>query len=859
MRRVLAAALLTFMASCHAPAAELAVLAELGMRSTTGGAGLAAVRLRSGDPLSIVSVSEETVQAWSIGRVSEPTISGTGGRSPVFADFDGDGFLDLAVIRGLSADPTARVVVLKGDGAGGFAKVATISIEGYALALAAGDVDGDGRADLVLASSSPPFGDNPELLTLRSRGGFQFDPPRATSVLPSIYNIGSITAGDVDGDGRADVVVSQYQGPVGVFRSVGDGTFALVAPALIGYYPRPAILVDLDGDGRPDLAYLDIFPLGASYIEIFHNDGGGRFGAVPHIPVSPYSRALTVADVDGDGKLDLVLLHSEELGEHYVAVYAGDGRGGFGVEKQWPTPSYSPLSTADSILELDWNGDGLVDLVAMSRRGPVVLGASAPRTDVLTVPVLLSTTGLFGSRFDSDLLLTNSGATAARVMLRYAATLGGGSGTVERDIWPGQQLFAASAFDFLRGAGLPIASSGPIVGTLRITTSGAVLPSALSASVRTTSPSGAGVSYGGLSSVDALRGDALIPWLVESARDRTNVALVHAGADADGPITLRVTVESGDPTAPGEATMPDVVLAPGGFFQIGRALAAAGLSATSGWARISRVSGNAPYLAWGIVNDAASGDGSFVPAVDAGRIAAYPESWILPSAVQSSRYTTELVVTNAGESPSVATVTLAATGSSFQVTLAPHQTWHVGDLFAELRRRGVEGAPEPGVPLASPVYIEAFGATERPRVLAGARVSTAAPGSRFYGVFEPAVGDFSRNAVSMIVPGLRQDEKTRTNLGIVNMSPTQAMDFRLEIYDGASGSLAASKDVISVGPGGLVQINSVLRELAPSSRRGWARIIPKTVSQFIAYGVVMDGANPGERSDDGSFVLGTPE
>ena len=84
-----------------------------------------------------------------------------------------------------------------------------------------------------------------------------------------------------------------------------------------------------------------------------------------------------------------------------------------------------------------------------------------------------------------------------------------------------------------------------------------------------------------------------MPWLVETAKDRTNLALVNAGAASDGAVTLRVEVHAADPSAP-PVVLPDVVLEPGAFQQIGRVLASAGLSASTGWARVSRVSGSRP-------------------------------------------------------------------------------------------------------------------------------------------------------------------------------------------------------------------------------------------------------------------------
>jgi len=827
----------------------LSIVAELPVAGPAG--GLEVRRLGRDAALSLVSVSPTSVQSWRVGTVSEPAVSKGGGREPAFADFDGDGLLDLALLAGGPSDPPARVEVLRGDGAGGFQPISVLPVDGQALALSAGDVDGDGRPDLVLATSGPS-GESPALRTHRSVGGLAFGPARETP-LDGVFNVGSITAGDLDGDGRADVVVAQDIGSVSVWRNRGDGTFAATTQGLPGYYPGPAILADFDRDGRPDFAYTDASRFPPFSIEVCRNEGAGLFRSTARIGIGPYSGALAIADENGDGALDLLVRQSESDGTSpRISVFRGDGLGAFGPEQPRPLPAYGPIAGAWPLVAVDWDSDPALDFVLMTQRGPVVLGAATPRVDLLDVPVLLSTTGWYGTRFDSDLLLTNTGAATVRVALRYAAALGGGSGVVTREIGAGEQLFAPSALGFLREAGLPVASDGPLVGTLRVEASGAALPTALRAAVRTTSPSGAGVSWAAVPSLDALRGDSIVPWLVESDRDRTNLGLANVGGADDGPITLRVTVESGVPSTRGSATLADVVLPPGGFYQVGRVLAAAGLPPGHGWARVARVAGSAPYLAWGAVNDAASGDGSFVPAVPADG----PDTSlrVVPSVVQSARYRTELVVTNPGEASVPVRITLVATGTVLEETLAPHQVLHLPDLFAELRARALPGAPGPDPAIASPLSVSS-GYFQK--VLVGARVSRRAPDGGRFGLFEPAVDGYAAGGIAATVPDLRQDERLRTNLGIVNLGRT--MSFRVEVHDGETGRLVATREVGDLASGELIQLNSVLRDLAPSTRRGWARVVPAVPTRFVAYGVVMDGPEPGAGTDDGSFVHGLPE
>lgn len=809
------------------------------------------LRLGRGSALSLVGVTSTNVQTWRVGKVSEPTVSPRAGSLHAFADLDDDGLLDLALCRGAASGLPARIVILQGDGTGHFEERLSIPFDGEGRGLAVADADDDGRDDLVLGVVSPS-GESSALRTYRRIGAFAFDAPRETSLLlpgtvgTGVYAVGWITSSDLDGDGLADVIVRSPIGSLSVWLGAGDGTFVPHETSLAAS-SGPVILADLDGDRRPELVYTSAGRFHPPWIAVYHNDGEARFTLVT-LAATPWAYGpFAVADADRDGIPDVLRADASR-----ITVFPGDGHGGFRPEVQRALPGYGPLADSDVVVPVDWDSDSRLDFVFLTGRGLVVLGPETPRVDRLAVPVLLSTTGSYGTRFDSDLLLTNTGDTPVHAELRYEAAAGGGSGVVMRDIGPGAQLLAPSALGFLREEGLPIPADGPLVGTLRVSASGAALPSALRATVRTTSPGGAGVSYGGVPSLDALRAESFVPWLVESARDRTNLAFVNAGSADDGPVTLRVTVASGDPSAPGEAVLPDVTLSPGRFFQYGHALDAAGLASRLGWARISRVAGNAPYLAWGTVNDAATGDGSFVPAVAAGSAVAACQT--LPAVVQTERYATELVVTNPGDAAVSVRATLVATGTLLEETLAPRQVLYLADLFAELRRRGLAGAPAAGTAIASPLSVCSSGF---PRLLAGARVSTAAPGGRHFGLYEPAVPQDADHATSVVVPDLRQDASIRTNLAIVNIGP--ATSFRVEIHDGTTGQIVASREGVALASGEHLQLSSVLRDLAPSTNRGWARVVAPDRYEFLAYGVVMDGAEPGLGTDDGSFVLGLPE
>ena len=163
------------------------------------------------------------------------------------ADVNGDGRLDIAVpnVRGNS------LTVLLGDGRGGFAPASNLP---YAVAprpyyVAVGDVNGDSRPDLVTTH------DDISLITTLlgdGRGGFAAAPASPFDLGRQAYKV---IAADLDGDARADLVVSTMANEsVAVLLGNGRGgyTHAAGSPYAAGRNPRVAV-GDVNGDGRPDI------------------------------------------------------------------------------------------------------------------------------------------------------------------------------------------------------------------------------------------------------------------------------------------------------------------------------------------------------------------------------------------------------------------------------------------------------------------------------------------------------------------------------------------------------------------------------------------------------------------------------
>jgi hypothetical protein len=234
-------------------------------------------------------------------------------------DADGDEVQDLVTTQFPGAN-----WYLHNDGQGGFRVAASAwqRIPWYATrGAAAGDVDGDGDADLLFANwPAPQFqisGAN-ELLENDGKGAFQ----RTAGVPPDPERTYAVVFADVDVDGDLDFVAANFDVPSRVYVNDGSGVFSN-APSSFANPARDAAFGDVDADGDPDLV-LAIFD-GQS--RLYLNDGRGGFadataGRLPALALATNTAALV--DVDGDRDLDLVLGN-----EGQNKLYRNDGRGFF--------------------------------------------------------------------------------------------------------------------------------------------------------------------------------------------------------------------------------------------------------------------------------------------------------------------------------------------------------------------------------------------------------------------------------------------------------------------------------------------------------------------------------------------------
>jgi hypothetical protein len=314
-------------------------------------------------------------------------------------DVDGDGKPDLVVASQCdnSGNCNGVVGVLLGNGDGTFKPVVTYASGGYeAQSVAVADVNGDGKADLVVANacadSNCTSGGVVGVLLGNGDGTFQ----AAVSYGSGGQDSESVAVRDVNGDAKPDLVVANGNGSVGVLLGNGDGTFQTAVSYGSGGASASSVAVaDLNHDRKPDLVVANHCAdsnCANGSVGVLLGNGDGTFqAAVSYSSGGLYTDAVVLGDLNRDSKLDLVAASqyaSNSVTNGSVGVPLGNGDGTFQAAVITSTPT--PLGGIRSLALADFDGDGKLDLavgagnVLLLGKGdgtfqtPIVLGAGGP-------------------------------------------------------------------------------------------------------------------------------------------------------------------------------------------------------------------------------------------------------------------------------------------------------------------------------------------------------------------------------------------------------------------------------------------------------------------------------------------------
>jgi hypothetical protein len=287
-------------------------------------------------------------------------------------------------------------------------------------ALAAADLNGDGKLDLAVVNSGS---NTVTILANEGKAVFQTHATFAVGKSTVPFTVG---VADFNGDHIPDLAVSDFgSNTASIFLGKGAGKFKSPVTYTTGFSPAGLSIGDFNGDGLPDLA---MPTAGSNAVSILLDQSNGTFESAPAVATGQWPLGIATGDFNGDGNLDLVTTNDDV---DTVSVALGNGRGGFSSHVDYQAGLY-PVA----IVIADFNLDGKLDVVT-ANTGADTVSVLLGKGDGTFQPALTFAAGNvvfqmvegdFNHDGKPDLALANNGTNTVSILL------GNGDGTFQPSV-----------------------------------------------------------------------------------------------------------------------------------------------------------------------------------------------------------------------------------------------------------------------------------------------------------------------------------------------------------------------------------------------------------------------------------------